>query len=369
MRKVQIMISVVIPDCKDGIYLTRCINSIKRQTYKDLDIIAVWNEESNIREIDGITNIVHGMSISETIEKICTTATGEWIFFTSYFTVLSPNSLKELAYQSNDKVITVINEVNACSNKDDYYCVYLHYLLGKLFKKNILIKEIPSEDGYYSDCEIWERYKANFKEVNLSENAYCYYSLCDDFELEKFDYDKEKFVNTLIYLRKLDDNSRDSLERYLVYKINYEDSIEDVCDDICEYACDSYYLMMNVVVNHYKVLYEDECKNLNRKEYERVKKFLVGLDDRIDLQELALKKLNISREMYSAMKRLEYRNYRYVVQDNELFVSTVYPEGIQNLGGPQLSEFMINKYMQGQLGAGTLMKCFIGWLKYKMRRN
>jgi glycosyltransferase involved in cell wall biosynthesis len=363
------MISVVIPDCQDGLYLIRCVNSIKRQTYTDIEIIAVWNENSDIKKIDGVTNLVREMENSETIKSICAIAKGEWIFFTSYFTVLSPNSLKELFYQSNDKVITIINEVNTNSNRDDYDCVYLHCLSGKLLKKNLLIKEIPPEDDYYLDYEIWERYKANFKEVNLSENAYCYYSISDDLELKKINYDKEKFVNTLFYIRKLDDKSRDSLERYLVYKINYEDSIENVCDDICEYACDSYYLMMNVVVNHYKVLYEDECKNLNRKEYERVKKFLVGLDDEVELQELALKKFNISQEMFSAMKRLEYRNYRYVVQNNALFVATVYPNGIQNLMGPQLAEYMISKYMQGQLGAGTLIKCFIGWLKYKMKRN
>ena len=51
------MVSVIIPDCNDGIYMTRCVNSIKRQTYKDIEILAVWTEGDAAKEIEGVNKI------------------------------------------------------------------------------------------------------------------------------------------------------------------------------------------------------------------------------------------------------------------------------------------------------------------------
>ncbi len=365
------MISVIISDCHDGIYLIRCINSIKRQTYKDLEIIAVWEENAEIKEIDGVTSIRRLFDVKDTLDLICRTAHGDSILFTSYYTVMSPNSLEDLCDQNRDEqIIVTVNEVNTETNREDYDCVELHALSGKILNKHQLLDAIQVKGkSYCIDYEIWNRYKAHYKEVVKSETAYSYYSVCDEVESSRIDYNKEKFINTLKEMETLDDTSISSLERYLVNRINYEKDLEDVCNVVCEYAGDSYYLMMNIVVKHYKSLYEDSCRYLKRNEYERIKTFLVGLDTEEILQELALKQLNISCEMFSAMRRLDYKNYRYVVQDNTLFGVTIHPEGVNNLSGPELANFVISRYAAGRLGAGTIVKSVGAWIKNKLGRN
>ncbi len=306
--------------------------------------------------------------VNDTLNKICSVSNGDTLFFTSYYSVLSPNLLEDLLEQNTKDKIVIANEVNIDTSKE-YGYIELHGLLGKLFKKELFIDAFSNaENVFFEDCEIWNVYKENFKDVELSETAYCYYSLCDEITLSKKEYNETKFVNTLMILNKLDDKNRDSLEEALVNRVDYANSLDIACDDICQYAGDSYYLMMNIVVNYYKSLYSNFCKKLNREEYEQVKSFLVRLDGAEELQELALGELNISKEMFSAMRRLDYRNYRYVVQDSNYYRATVCPEGIYNLSGLDLANFVISKYSQGRLGAGTILKSVGAWARNKIKR-
>ena len=125
---------------------------------------------------------------------------------------------------------------------------------------------------------------------------------------------------------------------------------------------------MQYVIAHYGKLYRNACKNLNEVAYDRVKEFLVNLNEEPELQTIALKKLSISPEMFGAMKRLDFHNYKYVVQDNTLFVAMQYPQGFQELSGTDLVNYVVSRYEQGRLGARTILKSIIAWLKNKVKR-
>ncbi len=373
LSETQIPISVVIPDCTDGLYLQRCINSVLRQTYKNIEIIAVWSDKNEVREFTGVKNILADKSLSTTINRICNMARGEYIFFLSYYSVPAPNCIEELANSITDGVYWYrANGVYVGENPVVPEKMYSNYLQGILFDKDCL-KKITDSLGqtYCQSIYIRESYKDKYSEIKDSSEAYYYTTLNEDAtrEYEQITYDPGMLKNTLINFDVLDEDSKIYVDNAIVENIKIDDENKKTLHDIVSAnGKSSFNLMMTYVIDSYIDQYKDACRNLDQKTYDRVKEFLIGFEDQPELHNIALKKLGMSEEMYSAMKHLDVHNYRFVVEDNTLFIASVYPEGMTNLQGVELADYVVSRYEEGRLGAGTIMRSFKAWARNKIKR-
>lgn len=376
------LISVIILDCRKGIYWQRCINSIRRQTYKNTEIIAMWDNEDEIEEIDNVNSITAPTEYIERINVAIEKANGEYIFFLSYYSLPAPNCLEELFIQNvennldrkedDERILYVANEVNAGSEKINVNSIPIHLLQGKLFEKKLLKESVKNNKKTYCCIYhyVWDSYKKYFDDVKKSERAYIYTTpeTCDVPVTLK--YDAEIFENTVTMIPRLEEVDRITVEKVLIEDIKPTNADKAEKRELVYKHCScSYKLMMNYVINDYIPLYKNACKNLDDEAYNRVKGFLMRLeaDGESELLKISLSKIGLTEDMYAAMKHLDMHNYKYTVEDNTLFLATVYPEGIKNLYGEELIEYVISRYADGRLGAGTIVKSMKAWAKYKMK--
>jgi len=366
------MVSIVIPDCQDGIYLQRVINSIARQIYKDIEIIAFWKSVDEIVDLPGVKNVI--LSDEERVSlprKVCEVSNGENIAFVSYYSVLSPNYISDLVLgNSSTEEIVVANEVNVGDKASIFELMNHRFLLGKLFRRDYFLE--ASEDNkisYFSEgIFVWNVYKSRFSSVANSQSTYYYTSLDLNMLEVQHSFDREVLENTLELLPLLEENERERIENLLI-KYYQVDDIEPYLDLFYEFRNTSYKLFTQYVVRYYAFLFKSGGKNISEDKYEKVKGFLIGLDDESELQKIALNQIGISKESFEAMKSLDFHNFKYTIRDQEKAKKPLYIGDVYKLTGPDLAGFVVSRYKDGFLGFGTIFKCVKAWMKYKLKRN
>ncbi len=366
------MISIVIPDCNNDIYLERCINSIRRQSYKDIEILAVWKCKTDEKNIEGVYNYITDKDLKEIISVAVDKAKGRHLLFFSHFCVMSPTLLDELIKltESDSNLLVGANELLVMESPVRCEEANTHVLFGKLFEKDLLQKanEQSLKKAYCAEHMVLANYIRNLAGYIRCKDANFYTTYIDKTTKTTQLYDSELFDNTLEFLDDFDEVERTQIENALIETVIVpEEKKLEVCNLICEKAKDNYRLMSHYVLDYYKTMYASFCRNVDKSAYDRVKEFLVNIEDR-ELLDVFLKKMGISEDMFSAMKHLNCHNYRFVVEDNTLFVAMRYPSGIENLYGLELAQFVVDKYEEGRLGAGTIIKCIEAWLKNKIKR-
>ena len=364
------MVSFILPDYIDENDINRCICLIKRQNILDIEIIIALSD-SECANVSSDVIVVHkGTNEYETIKNVIDVSNGDYLYFISSCAISSSNCIEELVKSNNCKEKLYIAHDVICGQY--YFISYyaFHRLNGKLFLRECF-KQILSEikNPYCISEFIWSEYRKLFTTVEFCDKAFVYYT--DDFFIRNKNievvYEKEQFCNCLKQLILLDDDSRRIVENYLINTVHIDRSEkEEVCSLVSDYGDKSFKLMISFVIPIYQRKYMNACKTLNSSEYERVKNFLISIENEDEILSIALKKLSISPEMFSAMKRLDFNNYVAAVEDNTLFVAMQYPNGIKNIYGTELDEYVVSRYKNGCLGLKTIIKSFYAWLIYKI---
>ncbi len=170
------MISVIIPKYEDNLYLIRCLNAIKRQTYTDVEILVVDGEcEQDI--IDK-----YNLKLVETEEddecgglnRAIAQSEGEYIYFCNVSTVLAPNALS-LLLSENSEMCTFAN-VQVMAGKNFKEGNMLLSCCDKLFDKARLEQYGIYFEGnnVFSESFFVIKYICSFEETRKSEDAYIY---------------------------------------------------------------------------------------------------------------------------------------------------------------------------------------------------
>lgn len=369
------MVSVVIPDCRDGLYLQRCINSIRRQTYKDIEIIAVWKPEDDAKYLEGVRAIQSEVDTKSLIENIVDESKAECIYFLSYYSVLAPNTVEALLKENEEKKrIVKANEVVVSKDKKyNHKENSLKHFMGLLLEKDVLEKALENYIPTYCDeYQIWNKYINEFEEVLDSEEAFYYstYVVEDEIEVEDeglLEYAPDLFHNTLTVISGLEEDNLKECEDRLINKIKIpETELCDVCKMVYEERGNSYNLIL-FFWDYYRKRYQKACIEKDSRAYEEVKRAMMWVEEP-ELQFFLQKKLGISADMFSAMKHLDLHNYLFVIEDNALFLSMKYPNGIKDLYGSDLVDYVVSKYERGRLGVGTIIKSIIAWIRYKIKK-
>ena len=169
------LISIIIPKQQEQIYLIRCLNAIKRQTYQNYEIILVaeqWEENLSERynlQIVKSEEESKWSGMKQAIESAC----GEYIYFCSMSSVLAPNTLEELINDTLDADKHSMGQVMILEGKNvkhaDVSVVELG-IYGKLFSKSrIQNEEIKfQEEMEFADYIFVSSYERNFETMGNS---------------------------------------------------------------------------------------------------------------------------------------------------------------------------------------------------------
>lgn len=178
------MISVIIPNCGNKAYLQRCIAAVKRQTYKNCEIILVTGEfgepDSSITEVFPDIRMIRseaegnyaGLNAALSLSK------GEYIFFCNMQSVLAPNTLDLLLTDTESEENKLFYGVSYIPNENGFepFGNMGMSFYGKLFRKEIIEKRTLAiaEESPLAEYLFVAQYTENVSSVKVNENIYIY---------------------------------------------------------------------------------------------------------------------------------------------------------------------------------------------------
>lgn len=191
------MISLIIPYCEDRTYLLRCLNAIRRQTYKNTEILLVAN--ANDEKISNAKEEFPALQIVETsgdgkyagLNQAIENAHGTYIMFCSMQSVPAPNVLTQLISDIESDSDTFSFGTSYISSGKDfspYENTELNFY-GKLFQREILMKDkIRLAEGFpLAEFLFVCQYLKHFQTIQIDENVYIYEMNTDILNAEYFE--------------------------------------------------------------------------------------------------------------------------------------------------------------------------------------
>lgn len=394
------MISIIVPDCNDRTYLIRCLNALRRQTYQDIELLLVGTEYSNelLQEYHAICKPDLSAAVSA--------ATGERILFCSMTSVLAVNVLEELSSGSKESgawlsARCMVPDGSNFKAADDAGLS----LYGKLFEKEktlAVLAALPDNAAWTNIFVL--SYLSAFEKVEISETCFLYETVEQAVELSlPQNMSESELRSWFAQTTRLTDADRHSLTRQWVALAAPEEAFFRVLmaakcfpeDKALNYSLASAYI---------KNAYCSALAEQNEPLYDGVKEYFeifnsegayqtvlcrlceiceeqldcmlrYGLKDylfyydRIPCQNTWLKKMNEAEELCrraaERAQKLEEQLSGSIGADDQTMTRTV----LDALRGPALAECMIGQYRKGRLGAMTILKSSIAWLKFKIKKD
>lgn len=176
------MISVVIPYSEDQTYLVRCINAIKRQTYKDVELFLIAEQQAlemarqQDLEVTGIEN--SSGKRYDGINEAIRMARGEYLFFCSITSVPAPNTLEilEKNYETDGRIWTYGNCYEEKGQGFEACSDMAASLFGKLYHLRVIRDNNIRfrKDSPFAEMQFVAEYAAHMGNMALSEKIYIY---------------------------------------------------------------------------------------------------------------------------------------------------------------------------------------------------
>ncbi len=418
-------VSVIIPKSDDHTYLIRCLSSIRRQVYKNIDIFVLEDVPEDIVQQYNLIIYPHTEdSYWEQLNNAIRKADGDYLFFCSMTSVIAPNVIEALVRGIEEKeadfpvgcyAVEGSNGFNLC--EEAAYTIF-----GKLFERNkILSENIWFKDGYiFSDVLFVLKYQGICQSTKVNDTAYIYESDCKLLPNRQLgDVQQEEVVKMFEQMNQLEEEKRSRFLFHLWKLMNQSEQVpEHLILEINRSLYSEYQLNYDVAQKFVKKWYKDAETNNDEHAYEMVKDYLGTYDGNEDYQRTILMVCGISKDMYVYMKKYNLKEFlfykkcwfeellktsevsdakraidEYIDQCEAKFEASVsdmekrLTESVnnsvnniisefgsrsestnmsENLSGPDLAVYVIEKYRQGCLGIKTLLKSLIAWIKYKI---
>lgn len=394
-------ISIIIPDSANTTYLARCLNSIKRQTISDYEII-ISSEEQALP----VPETYHDISIcSGGLKEAADSAKGDYVFFLSITSLLTENVLEDLLVKTKENPDSCFC---ACllgkgNNVFTYAKGAVFSIYGTLFEKAGFAKAAESGAGLSAVAE----YLGSFKKVILDEDALIYetdpacvypYIPMDEKSFEGWmealgDADVPG-IEVYAYFEKCSADSVSSAEKLkiaAVFAKNFSDALE------------SNYLLVKDCL---KEVYRESRENEDESSYEAVKGYISLWKDNPVFLAMLLELIGVSRKKQDAFFTSSLKDFEfydsYITEDDEKEALNFKeleqrmdkleknlknlpaegakekvpagnysqaPDMTKYLIGQDLADLVVRKYAEGSLGLGTLIKAFKAWFRFKMKKG
>lgn len=297
------IISIIMPVYNAGKYLSRCIESIRSQSFKDWELIIIddgSNDNSPLicdkyAATDKRIRVIHKENggVSSARNYGLTKALGEWIYFCDSDDVLSKtDSLKDLYELSSNAQLSVagLSEIDKNGNNETHFwpemkfkgtmsqqqytsCIidgkkigYQGFLFTKLFKNEIIAKNKVSFDidiKYAEDLLFTTRYCCcpEVKKINIDNSNRIYtYLHRDSSAMASWNnsYNENIFTDFIAYERI-----------YLLIKETFDDS------EICHAAATQ---LVDAGIRHLELLKKGKADNF-KKQREYIQNVMLQFPD------------------------------------------------------------------------------------------
>lgn len=314
------MISIIIPKFEDDLYLIRCLNAIKRQTYKDTEILVVGGkcEQDIINKYNLRIVTIFEKDKCNGLNKAIALANGEYIFFCSVSSVLSPDTLSELIKEEDSGFaysnVYVPNGKNFVSKEQIMSCY------GKLFNKAVINDNgiCFVDSSVMSECLFVANYMSFMKNIHaithISIYDTKYTSVCTQSDIS---ISISAWRNCLQNI-----NKAQSKVNYFVSKALSKIILENmVCSDefinmVKETVPSNYMISYAVLSPVLKVLWNNAKTNNDESLFERFKEYLVAYEKEAVL-DLMLQACGLKRDYYKYIKNNNINECLFLIEEIE----------------------------------------------------
>ena len=277
------LVSIIIPEFEDDTYLIRCLNSIKRQTYQNYEVIIA-------------NNINSSKKMWAAVKKAC----GELLFFCRVTSVLAPNTIQILVENTESDMEHCFMAICLKETQKGYsnVCGMSQSLYYKLLDKKRFIECMESKEKDFEgqNLIVMAHYLQRSAGLTIERSAFIYENeLAGAFDdsgkidsVEQID----EFGNLL---------SKQELEKQET-KAVYHLLLEMLCD-----IGKQVYVVSVIAVNYksdlewnyqlakiyIKKAYEEAKTDNDEKLYDEIKKYILIWQDKPEFLKLLLDILNI----------------------------------------------------------------------------
>lgn len=360
------LITVVIEKTDNIELLKRSIKSIYRQSYNNIEIRCVGDISQF--EFSKINTYFHN-----TLGEAIRSASGEFIFFMDYDTVVSPSAIVRLVNEISDKQCCLIaaTRYSVMEKKVVTFNLNVNSLSGILFKSE-----------YLKNCDFVSAYSdINYRffvmnlpdDIYVSKFAYVYISK-SNFDLKSYflglsNIEKSLFINRLdrnrstalinTFISKLNIDELATFIEYLSYSISEKKITYDEIMDI-------YYGVVKNGLNAVLSI-ENNSNDVNKEIFNSLKNIILA-GKSSSRYKYDLDSLNLNEDCIDAMSNCDYYAYFrwYKNYENKDHISKSDVTEIAN--GYELSIQFVEYFKCGKLGGRTILKAFRALVCYKLKR-
>lgn len=330
-------------------YMQRCINSIERQAYKNIEIIKVIDELSCQEDAPDCDNKTNWYGINEAIAN----ARGEYLVFANHTTVFSDKTIEFLVSQKNTENIPVCKIVSQTSilNRDQV-------ILGGLFERKYFINDVVFDElCEYAELEVVYKYQEVSKQKEQVYSSNCIY-------------------DAVIPVRRISSQDLDLIDRLKSANApNLEDNVSEIIKSIL--LSNPHYLTMEQVLVFaaaYKDNSEVSCmiaRTYVKQKYEEFSRKPDGnlFDFFENYFSIFASDANYLRVIYiecGIYRENEALSYSIKSDPSDLKLDEIVVIA-SRLSGPYLANFFLDQVGQGKIGMKVLLKSIILWVKFKIK--
>lgn len=398
------MISVIIPEFEDDTYLIRCLNSLKRQTYKSLEIIIASNTcNEKIRKDYGIVTVEQG-DYWEKLNLAIKISKGEYIFFYDVNSVMGTNVLYSLLKNTTQNILYYAQCVyqkgaQFVPAENNEFSIY-----GKLFRKDFLRKEkiMFQKRSVYPELEFVIEYFKMYEKAFPYEGKYVYMKNKQLIQSEDISIGEiEEFLNSIYIFEP------EKLENLLFRVLEFcePNNQMEIMLILAKYQTEEWNLNYRVAEKYLWNLYRECLNSKDENIFQNIKKYLGIFQDEKYFLRVLLNLIKLDEKQLGVLLQVTLEEYLFLqdkfevvfpverinmptksqnqnlsILEKELKVieqkidnikiepKYVEKEVIVNkeLSGPALAEDVVEKYRQGRLGLKTIIRSLRAWFKYKM---
>lgn len=315
------MISVIIPNCVDKTYLVRCLNSIKRQSYKGIEILLITNEE--IDEIEAAYGVKAVKVESEEkyagISEAVKTAAGEYIYFCTTTSVLAPNVLETLVSVEENEFPSATYCLETASKTFIVCPKPMNTIFGKLFEKELLEKNNVQLDENVVLAEYFFNmdYCKGDKELIFEEDAYVYET---DRSVLNQDYEEVEEAEIKKLLENLTLLSGDSFDYHADEIVDLIKKVEITSEELLYWAEEHMHSAYNVnyalALPLVRLWWTEISEERNEESYSKLVSYLKKYETEEDYIALILMVCGLGKEQYSILKNNTLKNALFFLAES-----------------------------------------------------
>jgi len=295
------MISIIVPVYNAERYLHRCIDSIRNQTYQNLDIILVDDGSSdsslriceNYAKLDNRIRVFHKENGGQASARnyALDRATGNYIGFVDNDDWVLPTMYEKLLdlikknhadvarcddfISDEDMKLCITPEIKVIEKEEYFYLIFQDivgsHVTNRLFRRDVIGKHRFPHSRTIEDMRFMRLILPNIhREVHTSEKLYFY----------TIRYDSASYVYAKSYINSYE-RACEYQDRYLEARVKYPHMQDLLLYKATKFSCSSWVRILKKI-----------CKNI--KEFKNVNQFLVAYKKEI----MKVKNLNLPYKLF-----------------------------------------------------------------------